>query len=190
MGRPRREDARDTRGLILQVTVELLADRGVSGMAVSDIAERLGVTKAAVFYHFPTKEAILEALVTPSLERLNAFMDENPPSGRTSESLIRGLIDTMTAPASPSLGFAILIEPAFGPGSSLGAAIGAAKLRITNYFSPDGSSPYRELRAWAAIGAVDAIAKKLAKQGARPSLEQWNDIREVMVATALGALGD
>ena len=55
MGRPRREDARDTRALILQVTVELLADRGVSGMAVSDIAERLGVTKAAVFYHFPTR---------------------------------------------------------------------------------------------------------------------------------------
>ena len=96
----------------------------------------------------------------------------------------------MTAPAGPSLGFAILIEPAFGPGSSLGAAIGATKLRITRYFAPEGSPPFRELRAWAAIAAVDAIAKKLAKQGARPSLEQWSEIREVMVATAVGALGD
>lgn len=43
-------------------TVEFV-ERGFSSVSVTDIAKRAGMTPAAVYYHFPTKEDVLLALV-------------------------------------------------------------------------------------------------------------------------------
>jgi AcrR family transcriptional regulator len=46
---------------LTEVTVELVADRGFAGVALSGIAEHAGITKAAVLYHFPSKIAVVRA---------------------------------------------------------------------------------------------------------------------------------
>jgi AcrR family transcriptional regulator len=46
---------------LIEVTVELVADRGFAGVALSGIAEHAGITKAAVLYHFPSKIAVVRA---------------------------------------------------------------------------------------------------------------------------------
>src|ERR1700733_10951205 len=48
-----------TRGRILAVALELFADQGYEKTSLRDIAERLGTTKAALYYHFERKEDIL-----------------------------------------------------------------------------------------------------------------------------------
>ncbi len=57
----------DTRSRILQVAFELFASRGYHATAVQKIAESLGLTKAAVLYHFPSKKDIIAALADPLL---------------------------------------------------------------------------------------------------------------------------
>ncbi len=52
----------DTRDRILDVALDLFADQGYDGTSLREIAERLDVTKAALYYHFESKDDILLAL--------------------------------------------------------------------------------------------------------------------------------
>lgn len=51
-----------TRARILQAAMEAFARRGFDGTSVRSIAARCGLTDAAVFYYFPTKRHLLDAL--------------------------------------------------------------------------------------------------------------------------------
>jgi AcrR family transcriptional regulator len=55
-------DANSTRERILDVALELFLAQGYDGTSLRQIAEQLGVTKAALYYHFESKEDILRAL--------------------------------------------------------------------------------------------------------------------------------
>jgi AcrR family transcriptional regulator len=69
--RPLREDARRNRELVLQAAQTLFATRGVS-VAIDEIARAAGVGAGTVWRHFPTKEALFEAVVLHHLEQLVA----------------------------------------------------------------------------------------------------------------------
>ncbi len=55
-------DANSTRERILDVALDLFVAQGYDGTSLRQIAEQLGVTKAALYYHFESKEDILRAL--------------------------------------------------------------------------------------------------------------------------------
>lgn len=63
-----------TRERILAVALELFAQRGYAGTSLQDIGQRLAITKAAVGYHFPAKDALLLEVVTPLLEGLDDLL--------------------------------------------------------------------------------------------------------------------
>jgi AcrR family transcriptional regulator len=50
------------RSAILDTASRLFIERGFGGTNMRDIAKALGVTRSAVYYYFPSKQAILEAL--------------------------------------------------------------------------------------------------------------------------------
>ena len=62
----------DTRARILDVAMELFAEHGYEKTSLREIADRLGVTKAALYYHFRTKEDILAGIV----DSMSAPIDE------------------------------------------------------------------------------------------------------------------
>ncbi|WP_432097369.1 TetR/AcrR family transcriptional regulator [Streptomyces sp. bgisy100] len=68
-GRPRRGD---TRQRIQDVALELFAERGYEKTSLREIAEQLDVTKAALYYHFKTKEDIVLGI----FEDLSRPLDE------------------------------------------------------------------------------------------------------------------
>ena len=55
-------EANSTRERILDVALDLFVTQGYDGTSLREIAEQLGVTKAALYYHFKSKEDILLAL--------------------------------------------------------------------------------------------------------------------------------
>jgi AcrR family transcriptional regulator len=59
MARPRGSDGAQTRERILAVAQELFTRNGYDKTSLRDIAERLEITKAALYYYFPRKEDIL-----------------------------------------------------------------------------------------------------------------------------------
>lgn len=52
----------DTRERILDVALDLFIEKGYDKTSLREIAEQLGVTKAALYYHFKSKQDILMAL--------------------------------------------------------------------------------------------------------------------------------
>ncbi|GAA1699571.1 TetR/AcrR family transcriptional regulator [Kribbella yunnanensis] len=53
------EQARRTQ--LIDVTIELVAEHGYPATSLARIAESAGITKAAVLYHFPSKNALVES---------------------------------------------------------------------------------------------------------------------------------
>jgi AcrR family transcriptional regulator len=79
----------DTRGRILQVALDEFAAHGFHETSVREIAEKVGVTKAAVLYHFAGKGELLAALAEPMLVDLESVVDQ-PASPWT---VLEGLLD-------------------------------------------------------------------------------------------------
>jgi AcrR family transcriptional regulator len=57
-----RHGAPDTRERILDAALDLFIEKGYDKTTLREIAEQLGFTKAALYYHFPSKQKILIAL--------------------------------------------------------------------------------------------------------------------------------
>lgn len=71
----RRTSGADTRRRILKTASALFAQRGFAGTSIRDISDELGLTKAALYYHFTSKEDILAELVTEPLTAMRAVME-------------------------------------------------------------------------------------------------------------------
>lgn len=68
--------AEDTRSRLLATALRLFSEHGVGATSLQMIADELGVTKAAVYYHFKTKDEITEAVAAPALRELERILDE------------------------------------------------------------------------------------------------------------------
>ncbi|MFB7674974.1 ScbR family autoregulator-binding transcription factor [Kitasatospora purpeofusca] len=60
---PKQDRAARTRLLVLTAAAELFTVRGFRHTSVQDVADRVGMTKGAVYFHYPTKEALAVAVV-------------------------------------------------------------------------------------------------------------------------------
>ena len=56
-----------------QAALELIAEQGVAAVAVEPLARRLGVTKGSFYWHFPSRDALLQA----ALERWEAYEEQD-----------------------------------------------------------------------------------------------------------------
>jgi len=82
----------DTRTRIQAVALELFIEQGYEATSLREIAERLGVTKAALYYHFKTKEDIVASLIQDRIQDLNQLLDwaeAQPPGPELREEIIR-----------------------------------------------------------------------------------------------------
>ncbi len=72
----RAAQAERTRQQILETAQRLFAELGYDATSLQMIADELGLTKAAVYYHFRAKTDILHAAMLPGIQRLEALLDE------------------------------------------------------------------------------------------------------------------
>jgi AcrR family transcriptional regulator len=66
--------ASDTRQRIQQVARELFTQNGVQRTSLQDIADRLGVTKPALYYHFRSREDLVRSILQPLLDEGEEFV--------------------------------------------------------------------------------------------------------------------
>lgn len=67
--RPLRADAARNRARVLEVAYDLFAEAGLS-VPIDEIARRAGVGAGTVYRHFPTKEALFEAVISDRVRRM------------------------------------------------------------------------------------------------------------------------
>jgi AcrR family transcriptional regulator len=95
MARPvaRRGEGRER---VLEAALWLFAEHGVSGTSLHMIADELGVTKAAVYFQFHTKEEIVLAVLQPALEQMAALVEAGeaqPSRAAQLDVTLTGLVD-------------------------------------------------------------------------------------------------
>jgi AcrR family transcriptional regulator len=85
--RPRQRQGRrerDTRRQILDASLQLFSEHGFARTSVRAIARYVGITNAAIYYHFASKQELLEALleekgIVPALQELEQAAAELEP---------------------------------------------------------------------------------------------------------------
>ena len=98
-----REDA------IVTSVNRLLAEKGFEAMTVDEVAADVGIAKASLYKHFPSKELLAAAAMVKVLERALAFLEttakstpELPPIARL-KAVVRWCFEVQLAGEMPSL---------------------------------------------------------------------------------------
>ena len=82
----------DTRSRLRQLALKLFAEQGYEKTSLREIAEQLGVTKAALYYYFKSKEDIVRSLVedyVAELDELIAWAQTQPRTPATRAEIVR-----------------------------------------------------------------------------------------------------
>ena len=71
----------ETRAHILAAATELAKEKGAAHISIAAIAERAGLSKGGLLYHYPKKDALLQALVEKHMADIDALLAEVETAG-------------------------------------------------------------------------------------------------------------
>ena len=196
-------DPGGTKERIQQVALELFVLHGYEKTSLREISDRLGITKAALYYHYASKQELLKSVTQPLIDEFEVLVAGDPEP----ETLLRSYVDLMyrhqavfqlVANDHASLAAAELVER-------------SVKLRrdINRRLAGPDPKPEDYIRAAAAFGAISQgfmIARRVEPEAdpALPDLEaaaaaaaglpapadypEGAELTEILVAAALAVL--
>ena len=85
----------NTRALILKTAGRLFSRRGYFGVSMQDIANELSITKAALYYHFKSKESLTEELLMDTTDDLKKALNKACNTGVLPSTKIFNMVDTL-----------------------------------------------------------------------------------------------
>ncbi|MEV4556753.1 helix-turn-helix domain-containing protein [Kitasatospora sp. NPDC049285] len=164
----------DTRARIIDVALELFAEHGYEKTSLREIADRLGVTKAALYYHFKTKDDIVRGIVEKMAAPIDdaiAFGEDKPWSPELRDELLRRFAVGMGERA-PLLRFFHENQPALRE-SAAGLAFKDRMLRMITLLHGPEPTFRDKLRATVALTAVHSamflLKADLCEDGEHPA---------------------
>lgn len=83
------------RARILETATALFVARGYDGVAMREISEACGITKAALYHHFTGKADVLGEIVTTYLDEMSAIITAALEGGGTAEEQLRRAVRGM-----------------------------------------------------------------------------------------------
>jgi AcrR family transcriptional regulator len=173
----------DTRDRILSVALRLFASQGYANTSLRQIADELGVTKAALYFHFKTKEDIVNGILSGYLDGLSALIATAAPQtlpGR--EELLRRFAEHQ---AIWGLNLTKLIRESFTEIGNLpfGLEIKKAYRQLLDTLAGPHSTVLEQTRARTAFAAIQSVALAAHDEGA-----DENELREAALTVALEVL--
>jgi AcrR family transcriptional regulator len=176
------DNTSDTPSRILEAALDLFSEHGFERTTLQQIADQLGLTKAALYYHFRSKDDLLEALVMPVITDLDDLLDtvEVSPSVRASrrafvELYVDYLLRHRRVIAYVSQDLACVAHPAIASGHRERRARMEAALA-------DGELDFREqVRVALAFGGIQAVIARHPGAGT-------DELREALLEAASSLL--
>jgi AcrR family transcriptional regulator len=116
-----------------------------------DLSEHLGITTAALYYHFDGKDAILDALVGPFLDALDAVLDTSSARAHDPEGILRGLAAVLVDHGAAM--YAVMNDPSARVHILARREFPEALTRVERLLA-GSDDPYDLLRARCAFGVL------------------------------------
>ena len=146
----------DTRERIQQVALELFAERGYDKTTLQEVAERLEITRPALYYHFRTKEAILASVVErlgESIDELVAWAREQPKTAEARLEILRRISGLLEDQWRPLVRFAQVNQGAMRENPA-GERLQSGMLSMLSLLSVPGADAVKQFEARLAVLAV------------------------------------
>jgi AcrR family transcriptional regulator len=147
----------DTRQRALDVALELFAEQGYEKTSLREIADRLDVTKAALYYHFASKEALLagivDSLVQPA-DELVAWSQTQPRTAEFRQEYLRRLAGLLQGQLSRWISFVQQNQPALRDQGEAGQKMQSRLLQLVAPIIDAGAPLPDQLRSLLGLLAV------------------------------------
>jgi AcrR family transcriptional regulator len=83
----------DTRLRIQDIARELFSQKGVQRTSLQDIADRLGITKPALYYHFSSREDLVRSIIQPLIDEGERFISGHERRRKSLRATPRELLE-------------------------------------------------------------------------------------------------
>jgi len=177
---PRRDGrTTDMRSRILEVARRRFARDGVGATSLRDIAEELGVTKAALYYHFPRKGDLVREVLVPLADAIDAWLERAEGSDAAIRELLEDYFDVVRQ--HHNLIQALGREPSGVEGSPIAGRLAGWIERAQHILAGADADLEARVRATVAIGG-------LARAAGFVATDDPDALRRIAVAAALDAL--
>jgi AcrR family transcriptional regulator len=125
---------------------------GFVGTSIADLAGALGVSKAAIYYHYRSKDALLHHLVDPLLDAIDVCIGDHNQPRRTAQQLLGAYLAVLLAHRQVvpliATDVAVLNHPSIGP------RLHAQNQQLQSLLTAPNTDVAARLRAEAALGAI------------------------------------
>ena len=163
-----------TRERIQAIALELFAEQGYEKTSLREIAERLGVTKAALYYHFKSKEDIVRSFVEDyraELEQVIVWGASQPPTPETRAEILARYTDIV----SGQLAVIRFMEQNQAAMHTLMSDSSARKklfrdqfMSLSDLITPPGSALADRIRAAMAVVSIGMASMLFQREAASP----------------------
>jgi AcrR family transcriptional regulator len=137
---------------IAQLALARFRVGGFVGTSIADLAGALGVSKAAIYYHYRSKDALLHRLVDPLLDAIDACIGGHNQPPRTARQLLGDYLAVLLAHRDVlpliTIDVAVLNHPSIGP------RLRTQNHQLQSFLTGPDTSVSARLRAEAALGAI------------------------------------
>ena len=144
---------------VINAALELFAEHGVGGTSLRMIAAELGVTVAAVYHQFHTKDEIIRAAAESELLRLQAVVEGAESQATTElarEALITGMVD-LTLGVGRSVS-AVLSDPVVTASFSHNPQLRDLVHRMGRLLMDEHTTREARIRTAILIAAINGVA--------------------------------
>jgi AcrR family transcriptional regulator len=125
---------------------------GFVGTSIADLAGALGVSKAAIYYHYRSKDTLLHRLIDPLLDAIDACIQDHNQPRRTARQLLGDYLAVLLAHREVvplvATDVAVLNHPTIGP------RLHAQNQQLQSLLTAPNTDVAARLRAEAAVGAI------------------------------------
>jgi AcrR family transcriptional regulator len=125
---------------------------GFVGTSIADLAGALGVSKAAIYYHYRSKDALLHRLVDPLLDAIDACIKDHTTPARTPRALLGTYLAVLITHRDivPLIAtdVAVLNHPTIRP------RLRTQNQQLQSFLTGPDTSVAARLRAEAALGGI------------------------------------
>lgn len=183
MARPFREQAD---AVILDRAAALFARQGVAKTSVQDVADAVGLSKAGLLHHYPSKDLLLHSVMEQADvlgQRVLRLVGDLPPGPARDRRALEVLVDV--AQAHPGLVALLLAPLTQGDPAARPPAMDAVSAAALQALGVDPEAPVSErtIRVSGALGALAVLTLAAHREG---DATTW---RPQIVATCIDALG-